>query len=705
MFKHSATAASIAGVLAVLGTSTAFAQAESDSLVLDDVIVTGATEDASGPVPGLRAQRSATATRTDTPLAEIPQSVNVVPVQVLEDLNEPRIERALDFAGGVSRQNDFGGLMLYEYSVRGLATSEFYRDGFSANRGFMNSPDTASLERIEVLKGPASSLYGRGDPGGTVNLVSKRPQADRFARLDLSAGRWDRYRSALDVNTPLDDEGTMALRLNAAVEDNRSFRDHREGERQVLAPSFSWEISPDTRLLVQGEAIRNRQQFDRGIVAPGDRLGRVSRSAFFGEPGDGLISNNNETLQAALEHDLDPDWTLRLASHYKQGRLNGYATEAGSLAADQRTLNRNLRYRNNDWQDAITQLELHGRVDTGPVEHRLLIGAEYERYALSERMLRSDNLRAIDLYAPVYGQPRPAFNPSRSVDRNSLVHARAINLQDQMRLGDRLFGLVGLRYDHYEQRLDNELSGARDRQTQEEVTPRIGALYQLTPELGLFANASRSFKPNSGADAAQRPFDPERGSGYEAGAKLDLLDGRLGLTFAAFHLTKENVLTADPNDAAFNIAAGEVRSRGFDVQIAGQVSEAVRVIGAYAYVDAEVRRDNRLEPGTRLLNVPRHSGSLMAVHAFNDGTLRGLELGGVVNYVGERAGDGAGTGFELPAHTTVDLLARYQMSESLSLGLNLNNAFDRRWYERSYNNLWVMPGEPRNLTASLSWHL
>ena len=157
---------------------------------------------------GLSRQAHARSTRTDTPIEEIPQSISVVPASVLDDLDIPRVERALDFAGGVARQNDFGGLTMYEYSVRGLTTSEFYKDGFSVNRGYMNPPDAASIERVEVLKGPSASLYGRGDPGGTINIVSKRPQLDSFARLDLSAGRWDRYRSALDEHAA-DEDGNM----------------------------------------------------------------------------------------------------------------------------------------------------------------------------------------------------------------------------------------------------------------------------------------------------------------------------------------------------------------------------------------------------------------------------------------------------------------------------------------------------------------
>ncbi|MFI8729726.1 TonB-dependent siderophore receptor [Stutzerimonas kunmingensis] len=364
-------------------------------------------------------------------------------------------------------------------------------------------------------------------------------------------------------------------------------------------------------------------------------------------------------------------------------------------------------------QSALSRLRLAGRdypvgaarsLRYRSIEHQLLIGTECERYALSEFMLRSNNLRTVDLYNPVYGAPRPAFNPARTVDRNELVHSRALNLQDQIRFTDKLFGVIGARYDHYEERLDNEVAGRRAEQTHEKVTPRVGVLYQLVPQVGLFANASQSFKPNNGADVSGATFDPEEGVGYEAGVKLDLFDGRLGLTAAAFHLTKENVLTSDPANDGFQIAAGEVRSRGIDLQLAGQLTDAIRVIGGYAYVDAEVTRDNTLASGSRLLNVPRHSGSLLTTYEFLDGDLSGLSLGGAVNYVGNRAGQ-ADSDFELPSYTTVDLLARYKATQKLTLGVNLNNAFDRTYYERSYSNVWIMPGEPRNLSVSLSVEL
>jgi iron complex outermembrane receptor protein len=668
---------------------------------LSDSIISARPELADGPVRGYRATRSASASKTDTPIRDIPQAISVVPVAVLEDLGSSDVERALEFAGGVSRQNDFGGLTLYEYSVRGFTTSEFYKDGFSANRGYPSTPDAANIERIEVLKGPAASLYGRGDPGGTVNIVTKKPQAGTFARLQTSAGSWDRYRTSLDLNSPLDDQGDLLARLNLAVEDNHSFRDHVDSERLFAAPSLSWQLNPDTRVLLEAEVVRHRSVFDRGIVAPNDRLGSVSRSTFLGEPSDGAIDNANNLVQASLEHALNDTWQLRLASHFKEGRLAGDASENQALAADGRTLTRRFRERETTWHDSITQLELRGELQFGGLQHQLLIGSEYENYRKNERVTEIRPRSDIDIYDPVYGRPRPTGARSGS-DAHEQVQSHALNLQDQIVFSERLRGVLGMRLERFDQSIDNRVNGIRSTQQHDALTQRAGLLYQLTPAVGLFANASTSFKPNNGLDRNDRPFDPEQGIGYEAGVKLDLLDNRLSATIAAFHLTKENVLTADPVDASVQTAAGEARSQGFDLQVSGQLTGALRVIGAFAFIDAEVTKgDAALPAGSRLLGVARQSGSLLGVYEFQDGWLRGSDLGAAVTYVGNRSGQ-AGSDFSLPAYHTVDLLAHYAFSPRVKVGAHLNNLLDEKYYERSYSNLWVTPGEPRNLSLNLT---
>ena len=668
---------------------------------LSDSIISASPELADGPVQGYRATRSASATRTDTALSEIPQAISIIPSAVLDDLGSHSVERALDFAGGVSRQNNFGGLTLYEYSVRGFTTSEFYKDGFSANRGYPSTPDAANIERIEVLKGPAASLYGRGDPGGTVNIVTKKPQAERFARLQTSAGSWDRYRSALDVNTPLDELGDLLARLNLAVEDNHSFRDHVGSQRVFAAPSLSWQLSPDTLLRLEAELVRHRSVLDRGEVAPENKLGSVSRSTFLGEPNDGHVSNDNNLLQASLEHALNDDWRLRLASHFKEGSLAGYASEALSLANDGRTLTRRFRERDTSWHDSISQAELHGDLSIAGMQHRLLLGAEYENYRKNERVIEVRPRSTIDIYDPLYGRPRPDGARSGS-DAHEQVQSQALNLQDQIAFSERLRGLIGVRIERFEQTIDNRVNGARSQQNHDAITQRVGLLYQLTPAVALFANTSTSFKPNNGLDRNDRAFDPEQGIGYEAGLKLDLLDDRLSATLAAFHLTKENVLTADPVDASFQAAAGEARSQGFDLQVSGQLSDALRLIGAFAFINAEVTDgDQALPAGSRLLGVAQQSGSLLGVYEFQDGWLRGSDIGAAFNYVGDRSGQ-AGSDFSLPAYHTVDLLAHYAFSPRIKVGANLNNLLDEKYYERSYSNLWVMPGEPRNLSVNLT---
>ena len=673
-----------------------------DAVLLDAVTITERRleERADGPVQGYRATRSATATRTDTDIRDTPQAISVVPAQVIEDLNTTRIDRALDFAGGVSRQNNFGGLTFLNYSVRGFTTGELYKNGFAINRGSYSAPDASSIERIEVLKGPAASLYGRGDPGGLVNIVGKKPQAEAFTTLKASAGSWDRYRSSLDVNTPLDEDGRVLSRVNLAVEDNGSFRDHVDGRRAIVSPSLSWQLSPDTLLSIDTEFSRTESVFDRGIPAVNGELGPVSRSTFLGEPNDGHIRNDNQTLDVALEHYLDDNWKLRLANHYTQGTLRGASSETSRVVGDR--ISRFYRERDFEWNDNITQVELHGHFDWAGWQHQTLVGLEYENYRNSQKYPQSVTGLGygLDIYNPVYGQPKPAIvNPNDFFER---TESHALNLQDQIAFTERLRGLVGVRLERVEQIALNRSTRVSNTQQKDVATPRIGLLYQLTPAVGVFANASTSFKPNAIGTRGQ-VYKPEKGIGYETGLKLDLFDSRIGATLALFHIDKENVITTDA--LGDSIAAGKARSQGLDLQFSGQMTDAVRVIGAYAYIDAEVTKgDAALPKGSDLLGVPRHSGSLMAVYEFQDGALRGSDFGAAANYVGERSGQ-AGSSFRLPSYSTVDLLAHYKASEQLSFGLNLNNLFDRKYYERGYNAAWNLPGDPRNLSLSLTYSL
>ncbi len=685
---------------AQLEVSGAFAQErDGDGVVLDQIEVGATAERGDGPVQGYRAERTRSGTKTDTPIRDIPQSIAVVPRAVIEDVAATRVEQVFDYAGGLGRQNNFGGLTMFEYTVRGFATGEFFKNGFSVNRGYASYPDAVNIERVEVLKGPAGALFGRGDPGGTINIVTKKPQAERSVEAGVSVGSFNSMRGTLDATGPIDANGTLLYRVTGAVESADSFRDFVEMKRIFFAPTLQWNMPTGGTLRVDAEILRSQQTFDRGVLAVNNRLGVVPISRFLGEPTD-RIKNNNNGLTITLDQPLNDAWTMRLAGSLRRGDLAGPATESWVLQPDNQTLRRRYRVRDYDWNDAIVQGELTGVFHTGSIKHTLLIGAEYEDASRREILNRSGNAMPINIFNPVYGQPRAPLTVFSNATTD--VRAHALFIQDQIDLTGKLKLIVGGRYDHVDQKVTNNLNGAVQETSFGAFSPRAGLIYQLTPEIGLFANVARSFRPNTGIGRLGDSFEPERGLGYEAGVKLDLFDKRLSITAAAFHIVKENALTTDSVDPSFQIATGRSRSQGVDISFVGQLTPEWRVIGGYAFVDAEVTRDNTLAPGTPLNNVPRHSGGVLAVHEFQYGPLKGLGLGAGVAYVGSRAGDGLGTGFRLPEYTKVDLLAYYQVTNNIRVRLNVHNLFNREYYERSFDNRWVAPGAPRTIVGNLS---
>ena len=607
----------------------------------------------------------------------------------------------------IERGNNFGGQGLTEFLVRGFSTQEFYRNGFAVNRGYPNMPDANTLERIEVLRGPASMLYGRGDPGGTFNIVSKQPQAERRTILGSQVNTDGLRRGTLDTTGALDESAAFTYRLNLVAEGSDSFRDHVESERYNIAPVLRWQFSDDTALILEGDYLHNRHPMDRGLTRYPNQAGDLSRDRFLGEESAGKLTNQNATTQLRLEHQLDSQWMLRGGIQYLDGSLDGGAVENNGLAADGRTVGRNYSERWLNWNDLAVQANLEGHFDAAGLAHTLLLGVEFDDFNYDSQIDRSGGATSdfpIDLYDPVYGQPLPALTRTTTYDDENLK-SYALFLQDQIALTERLTAQVGARLERFEQRYENKLTpaGSWD-QAHNAVSPRFGLIYDLTEELAVYANTSRSFKPNRGADRSSQAFDPEEGITHEVGIKYELPEHDLSVTAALFHITKENVLTSDPVDSNYQIAAGEARSRGFDISVAGNITPQWRVIGGYAYVDAEVTESSSasMPAGTRLANVPRHSFNLLDTYEFAEGPLAGLGVGMGIKYVGDRKGGATSTAFDMDAYTTVDLLAYYPLTERVRLNLNLNNLFDEEYEERAWGNIWAYPGAPRTLQAGIA---
>lgn len=648
--------------------------------------------------------------KSDLPLNELPQAVRVLPRQTIDDLGAVRLDDVLDYVGGVSRQNSFGGLW-DNIAIRGLAGDvnngmPLLLNGFAANRGFNAPRDTANLERVEFLKGPAASLYGTSEPGGTLNLVTKRPLWRSGHSIEAYAGSFRFFRTAIDSTGPLGEN--FAYRINAAVEDRESFRDFITTERKFFAPAFTWRISPATRLDYTGEVLRHRTPLDRGVVAIGTQLGAVPRERFLGEPADGDVLVENQTHQAVLEHDWSARWTSRLGLSYKTGSLRGYSTEPQpTLQPDDRTLRRQRRFRDYASDDVTVMAETVGRFRFGGVAHELLVGAETYRFEIDQLLLRVNPTAgapyAIDVFNPVYGQPQPS--PLPNTDTNEVQTNLALYAQDTVRLGDRWRLLGGVRFDNYEQTLLNRRTGVTTRQSPGATSPRLGLSYLVTPQWTLFANGGTSFRPNVGVDAASAPFDPESGRAGEAGVKWESARRTIGATLAYYDIRKKNVLTADPANAGFSIAAGEVRSRGVDLDVSGVITAGWRVNGSLSWIDAEVTKDNTLEVGGRLLNIPKVNGSLLLVYEGLSGTIGRWGIGGGATYSGKRLGEArtqaqasAGSpAFDLPAYTVAKAVAYWRVTPRVRLSLDIDNLFDKTYYTQSFQRTWVAPGAPRTI--------
>lgn len=647
--------------------------------------------------------------KTELPLRELPQSVRIVTRQAIDDLGATRLDDVLDYVGGVSRQNNFGGLW-DNIAIRGMPGDQNVGmatlfNGFSSGRGFNAPRDLAGVERIEFLKGPAAALYGSSEPGGTLNVVSKRPLWKAAHAVEAYGGSHGLKRGALDSTGPIGEN--FAYRLNVAVEDRNGWREHVGSQRQVLAPAFTWKLTNDTVLEYTGEILRHETPLDRGVVALANgRLGAIPRTRFLGEPADGDVRVDNRTHQLILSHLWASGWTGRLGLSQRSTGIHGYSTEATALQASG-LLTRQRRLRDYDSDDLALQAELQGRVETGSLSHELLFGVERFRFEMDTRMLRVNGQPyAIDIYNPVYGQAQPT--PAANTDTFERQRNTALYLQDAITLAPAWRLLAGVRVDRYDQTLLNRLRSTQTQQQPSSTSPRVGLSWLPTPQWTVYANAGRSFRPNT-SDAAGNSFAPESGRALELGAKWESRDKRIGATAALFDIRKRNVKTTDPSDASQSVAAGEIRSRGIEFDLAGQLSSHWRVNASLVWNNVETTRDNTLEVGGRLLNVPRVNGSLLAVYedALANGQRYGI--GGGVTHMGRRLGQArtqdeanAGTAaFELPSYTTAKLVGYWRVTPTLRLTLDVDNLFNATYYTSSFSRLWVTPGMERAITVGL----
>lgn len=689
-------------------TLAAWAQESGTAARADSVTITGTRQAYQGDFK-----------RLETPQAELTLDAETLRASGAVDL-----VRALDLSASVARQNNFGGLW-NAFALRGFVGDEnlpsnYLVNGFNAGRGFGGPRDLSGIESVDVLKGPRAALFGRGEPGGTVNLVTKRPTFKTAGELRLSAGSFETYRVDGDWTAPLSE--AVAVRLVGFAEDAGSFRDTVETRKHGISPSLAWRIGPQSRLVYELELSHQEIPFDRGVLAINGQLGRIPQSRFLGEPGDGPMKADVQGHQLEFQHDFNRDWSALLGLTTRKTSLEGFSTEAElstsrqQLLVDGQTLTRQRRFRDYDARYQVLRGELNGRFQLAGLQHRLIVGMDADRFENDQVFLRARaptlankptpaQQQAINIFHPVYGSytlPTPTPLTNRLETQQSV----GVFAQDQINLSERVQLRLGARYDDYKQTLQDRAAGRSNTQKETRVSRQLGLVYQAAPTLSLYATYGENFRPLSGVDAQGNGFQPNQSTAVEAGAKFSL--GAVDATVAVFQIKQKNMLVAADASAATQLAIGQARSQGLEIDLQGELADGLSLWASYAYVDAKTS-NSFMDPnfglpvpaGTQLLNVPKQTFSLQLVQSMALAG-RGLQLGGGLLHVGERSGEFT-TGFKLPAYTLVRAFAAYELNKSTTLRLDIDNLFNQTHYTNSFSALWVQPGTPRSARASASF--
>jgi iron complex outermembrane receptor protein len=656
--------------------------------------------------PGYRVESATTGAKTDTPLIETPQSISVITRERLDDQKVDSVSEALLYTPGVSgtdrdERTDF-------FVIRGFDPTEtgLYRDGLQLKSSgpALFRFDSHGVEKIEVLRGPASVLYGQMNPGGLVNIVTKRPTAEPLRNIELEGGRFGRLQGSFDLGGPIDREKTLLYRLVGRGRDSDSYVDFVKDDRVFIAPALTWRPNANTTLTFLG----HYQVDDTGTVrqflpASGtfrkNPHGKIPRRRFAGEPKFEDFDRHQYSIGYLFEHRPTGTWTLRQNLRYDRLDLD-YETLFGfGLQADQRTLNRFSFVAKPDTNAFALDSQAQGQFTTGPLRHTLLFGLDYQLYGLNNRSGFAFDAPPIDLFNPVYGQPvtRPPFTTKTKRDQDQI----GVYFQDQMKLFEQWVLVLGGRHDWADSDTRNRIANTKTSQADRDFTWRAGLVYLSDIGLAPYFSYAQSFLPVVGTNLFGEPFKPETGEQFEVGLKYQPPGVNAFVTVAYYDLRRQNVLTPDPSNPFNQIQTGEVRSRGVEWEGVASLAPGLNLIASYTYMDAEVTKSNAADKGKRPLSAPAHMASIWADYTVQGGVFAGLGLGAGVRFVGSAPGDSANT-FRVPSYTVADAGIHYDW-RGFRLAVNAKNLSDNDYVSSCIFASSCLYGAPLNVTASLRY--
>lgn len=675
----------------------------SGTTALETIVVGGSGK---GQNDGYQPVSTSSATRVDTPILDIPQAVNVVSEQVLEDQNARSLDDALQNVSGITQANTLGSTQ-DSFIRRGFGDN---RDGSVMTNGLKTALPrsfNATTESVEVLKGPASTLYGILDPSGVVNVNTKKPMQTFGGEISTTASSIGGGSGQIDLTGPI--AGTnFAYRIIGEYENLEYWRNFGKTKEWLIAPSLSW-FGEQTEATLSYMHQDYSTPFDRGTVfdlASGKAVD-VDRKIRFDEPFN-ITDGKSDLAMLNVKHEMDNGWTVNFDYAYSrnaysdnQARVTGYNSTTGDLTR------RIDATQGSTITNHSVRLDAHGNVEVAGFDNELLIGGQYDHYDL----LRTDMIRCapsvdFNIYDPVYGNVSTCstVRPAES-DQTEKLKTASIYIQDSLHLNDQWILVGGVRYQHYDQISGRGRPFVLNTDTQGgKLVPRVGLVYKATENLSFYANYAESFKPQSSFSSYFGDLPPEEGTTYEVGAKYELLNG-LTANLAIYTTDKRNVSYFETIDGVIvTKAAGLVRARGLELDVAGQVTNNLSVIASYAYTDAQVKDDPDYS-GKWPVNIAKHTFSLSGAYDF--GEVWGentLKVGAGIRGASKRAGVNDNAYF-LPGYAVVDAFAAYTFATErpVTLQLNLRNLFDKTYYTSSQgaNQYGNLIGEPFNATLTM----
>ncbi|TFY87088.1 TonB-dependent siderophore receptor [Pseudomonas nabeulensis] len=632
-------------------------------------------------------------TKSNTPLAETAQTITVVPRAVLDSQQALSLTDALQNVPGVSA-GTYGRRGWDDLIIRGqVASDSLFVDGLRTSSSNRVAQQLFGTEQVEVLKGPASLLYGLVMPGGVVNMVTKRPKADPFANIDFTYGSNDLRQGTFDVGTPLSENGKAAIRLNGLSSASNDTTDHVWSKSSYIAPSLSLDLGDDTDFTLL--ASHQDRSYIRQQGIPPSEMGKVSRHLFTGEPDQDPYHGQENRLGYALTHRFDNGWTFNQNLRWQDYRLSGQLVAAGVLTGA--TLKRSVTDQQLSGDNISLDNNLQRTFNFGLTEHEVTAGVDYLR-SREEQVTRTCTVGSLNIYKPVYGSTIVCPTTPRT-QQYTTVRMLGTYLRDNVKIGDKWNLQAGLRFDQTATYTVNQLKDTRTNAPADATTGSVAVMYELFENVRPYVSYSTSFFPNTGTDASGSVFEPEKGQQWEGGIKWDLVPGKTLLTTAIFDLRRQNVLETDPNDSAYSVAIGEQRTRGFEVGVTSDLSDRLSLMGGYSYTMAVITKNGGSTDtavGDRLNNVPRHTATLHARYRL-DGKPQGWSLEGGFRAEGEKYT----YGYRVAGYAVADVGVAYEQ-EHWRAGFNVKNLFDREYYTGGVKNA-VALGDDRTMMMTVGY--